>query len=120
MFSQLSHWVCEKRGTCKARLTTNDRIVVKPCKLADIYSSHSHGPDPTRLEIIQSITKMKDRSTNSEDSTRSIFASGVGTMNNSASGISVLPKFDSVKRTIRRKNLLQQMSVKLQWPRKSS
>ena len=31
-YSQISHWVCEKRGTCKARLTTNERTVVKPCK----------------------------------------------------------------------------------------
>ena len=99
--SQFSHWVCEKRGTGKARLSTNDRIVVKPCKIADIYSSHSHGPDPTRFEIVQSITKMKDRAANCEDSARTIFASGVETMSNSS--ISAQPKFDSVKRTIRRR-----------------
>ena len=96
--SQLSHWVCEKRGTCKARLTTNLRIVVIPCQIADINSSHSHGPDTKRFEIVQSISQMKDRATNSEDSTRSILASGVGTMSNSS--IAALPRFDSVKRTI--------------------
>ena len=114
--SQISHWVCEKRGTCKARLTTNDRTFVQPCKLADIYSSHSHGTDPTRFEIIRSITKMKDRATNCEDSTRLMFASGVETMSNS--GISALPKFDSVKRTILRiKSSTTDNAVKLQWPR---
>ena len=62
---------------------------------------------------------MKDRAANCEDSTRTIFASGVETMSNSS--ISALPKFDYVKRTIRRIKPLQQiMSVKLHWPRKSS
>ena len=55
--SQLSHWVCEKRGTCKARLSTNDRIVVKPCKIADIYSSHSHGPDPSIILLDSKLFK---------------------------------------------------------------
>lgn len=41
---------------------------------------------------------MKNRATNSEDSTRSIFASGIETMSNPA--ISALPKIDSVKRII--------------------
>ena len=43
---------------------------------------------------------MKNRATNSEDSTRSIFASGIKTMSNPA--ISALPKIVSVKSTIRR------------------
>ena len=98
--AQLSHWVCEKRGTCKVRLTTNHQIVIKPCNIADIHSSHSHGPDPTILQIVKSITNMKNRATSSEDRTRSIFARGIETMSNSA--ISALPKIDSVKRTIRR------------------
>ena len=29
--NQLKHWVCEKRGTCKARITTNfDMVITKP------------------------------------------------------------------------------------------
>ena len=64
----------KNEALCKARLTTNLRIVVKPCQIADINSSHSHGPDTTRFEIVQSISQMKDQATNSEDSTRSISA----------------------------------------------
>ena len=50
--------------------------------------------------MIKGITKMKTRAENSEESTRLIFASGIGTMTDSA--ISTLVKFDSLKRTIRR------------------
>ncbi|KAI6649012.1 hypothetical protein LOD99_6895 [Oopsacas minuta] len=43
---------------------------------------------------------MKERALNSETSTRSILASGLGSMNEST--IAALPKFDTIKRTIRR------------------
>lgn len=97
---QLSHWVCENRGTCKARISTNDANVVKPTSVPDIHSSHTHGSNTSRVEMIKGITKMKTRAENSEESTRFIFASGIETMTDSA--ISTLVKFDSLKRTIRR------------------
>ena len=72
----------------------------KPQNNSDIHISHTHGPDSTRVALIKGISKMKDRALNSEDSTRCILASGLELMNDSS--ISVLPKFDSIKRTIRR------------------
>ena len=47
---QLSHWVCENRGTCKARISTNDANVVKLTSVADIHLSHTHGQIPPELK----------------------------------------------------------------------
>ena len=41
------HWLCEKRATCKARLSTKEGVVIKPESRSDIHSSHTHGPNPT-------------------------------------------------------------------------
>ena len=46
---QLSHWVCENRRTCKARISTNDANVVKPTSVAGIHSSHTHRPNTSRV-----------------------------------------------------------------------
>ena len=46
------------------------------------------------------LTHMKERALNSESSTRSILASGLEVINESS--LAALPKFDSIKRTIRR------------------
>ncbi|KAI6661779.1 hypothetical protein LOD99_9846 [Oopsacas minuta] len=50
--------------------------------------------------MIKVITQMKERALNFETSTRSILASGLGSMNEST--IAALPKFNSIQRTIRR------------------
>ena len=70
----------ENRATCKARMSTNDANVVKPTIVADIHLSHTHGPNTPRIEVINGVTKMKARATNSEESTRLILASGIETM----------------------------------------
>ena len=93
------HWLCEKRATCKARLSTEE-VVIKPESRSDIHSSHTHRPNPMRAEIIKGLTQMKERALNSESSTRSILSSGLELMNESS--IAALPKFDSIKLTIRR------------------
>ena len=72
-----SHWVCEKRGTCKARLITQDRNVIKPTDMTDIHSTHTHAPDCLRVEMIRGLNTMKHRAMNSIDSTRSILATGL-------------------------------------------
>ena len=78
---KLSHWVCERRGTYNARLTTIAGVVKQPPSISDIYASHTHCPDPARADIIKGITRMKERATNSEDTTRSIVITGIQTMN---------------------------------------
>ncbi|KAI6649667.1 hypothetical protein LOD99_6671 [Oopsacas minuta] len=94
------YWLCEKRATCKARVSTEEGVVIKPESRSVIYSSNTHGPNPVRGEMIKGISQMKERALNSETNTRSILASGLGSMNEST--IAALPKFDSIKRTIRR------------------
>ena len=76
--------------------------------MTDIHSSHTHAPDCSRVEMIRGLNTMKYRARNSNDSTRSILATGLETMTDST--ISKLYKFDSIKRTIRRKNVLQKIS----------
>ena len=65
-----------KPATCKASISINDANVVKPTIVADIHSSHTHGPNTSRIEMIEGVTNMKARATNSEESTRLILASG--------------------------------------------
>ena len=104
-----SHWVCEKRGTCKARLITQDRNVIKPTDMTDIHSTHTHAPDCSRVEMIRGLNTMKHRAMNSIDSTRSILATGLETMTDST--ISKLSKFDSIKRTIRRQKCSENFTI---------
>ena len=55
--TQVKHWVCEKRGTCKARVTTNfDLFIVKP-DTTEILDSHSHGPNTPRIKMLQGYNK---------------------------------------------------------------
>ena len=98
------HWICEKRATCKARITTKDGVVINPPNKSEIILSHTHAPEPMRVEMIKGITRMKDRAVSSEDTTRSILSSGLGLMTDSS--ISALPKLDSLKRRIRRQKSL--------------
>ena len=81
---EFQHWVCEKRGQCKARLTTrSDLVVVKPCDMIQIQETHTHCSYKPRIEMLNGYNQMKERaSQNSEESTRSIFVSGVATMGN--------------------------------------
>ena len=83
---EFQHWLCEKRGQCKARLTTrSDLVVVKPCDMIQIQETHTHGSDKPRIEMLNGYNQMKERaSQNSEESTRSIFASGVAIMGTSS------------------------------------
>ena len=104
-----SRWVCEKRGTYKARLITQDRNVIKPTDMTDIHSTHTHAPDCSRVEMKRGLNTMKHRAMNSIDSTRSILATGLETMTDST--ISKLSKFDSIKRTIRRQKCSENFTI---------
>ena len=84
---------------CKARLHTRDNQVIKPTFIGEIHSSHNHGSDPVRIDMLKGYNALKQHSLNSEESTRVILSSGIATM--SSSTIAKLPKLSSVKRTIR-------------------
>ena len=96
----VQQWVCEKRGVSKSRLHTKNNDVIMPKSLEEILSSHTHGSDPARIGMIRGYNYLKERSFNSEESTRAILSNGIEQM--SSSSIAQLPKLPSVKRTIRK------------------
>ena len=42
--NELKRWVCEKRGHCKARVTTSANLVIMKLNPEEIQNSHTHGP----------------------------------------------------------------------------
>ena len=92
-------WVCEKLGTCKARLHTIHDTVVKPVDPDDINTTHTHEPDQSRIEMLKAYSKIKEQAKESEMSTRSILSTGMQTLH--PSSMVKLPQLASVKRTIR-------------------
>ena len=95
----LSYWVCEKRGTCKARIHTREDIITKPVLISEIEQAHTHTPSQDRIQMLKDYRKMKDIASNSEQSTRGILSLGIEEMHPST--VNKLPKLESVKRTIR-------------------
>ena len=49
----VQQWVCEKIGVCKARLHARDNQVIKPTFIDEIHSSHNHGSDPARIDMLK-------------------------------------------------------------------
>ena len=95
----IEYWVCEKRGSCKARIHTSNNDIIKPHNSSEIYCQHSHSPDMSRVEMLRGYNNLKEVAKNSETSTRNLLANSVQNM--SAESIVKLPKLASVKRTIR-------------------
>ena len=71
------HWVCEKRGICKARLQTMNDSIIKPANPSDIQSQHFHGPDIARIERLKGYSDLKIAARNSEVSTRNLLSISV-------------------------------------------
>ncbi|KAI6655445.1 hypothetical protein LOD99_2280 [Oopsacas minuta] len=95
----VQQWVCENRGTCKACMYTKGDENIKPTQINDIYSSHMHGSNPVRIEMLRGYNIVKERSINSEESARVFLSHGIERMGSSS--IAQLPKLESVKRFIR-------------------
>ncbi|KAI6655692.1 hypothetical protein LOD99_1832 [Oopsacas minuta] len=77
--------------------TKGDEII-KSTKINDIYSSHPHGSNPVRIEMLRGYNMVKECSINSEESTRVILSHGIERMGSSSTA--QLPKLESVKRII--------------------
>ena len=103
------HWVCEKRGICKARLQTLNDNVIKPENPSVIQSQHSHGPDIARVEMLKGYNDLKIAARNSEVSTRNLLF--ISVVNFTTETINKLPKLDSVKRTIRNYKSIDEENV---------
>ena len=102
----IQQWVCEKRGVCKARMHSRNSLLIKPSLPNEVHASHTHGSDPSRIEMLKVYNYVKERSKDSEESTRAILSIGIEQM--TSPSIAKLPNLDSVKRTIRNcKNIAQ-------------
>ena len=67
--------LCEQRRTCNARLTTSPAgAVLLPSVLTEILSSHTHGPNPARSEMLRHYQSMQDRALVSGEKTRTIYS----------------------------------------------
>ena len=97
---EVSYWVSEKRGICKARIHTINDVITKPLEVSEIELSHAHPPSQDRIEMLKQYGEMKNLATTSEQSTRGILSLGTATMHQIT--INKLPKLESVKRTIRK------------------
>ena len=104
----IKQWTCEKRGVCKARIHTRDNVLIKPTFIHEIEDGHTHGSDPARIVMLKGYNYVKQRSINSEESTRAILSIEIEQM--PSSSIAKLPNLDSVKRTIRNYKKVSQVS----------
>ena len=62
----------KKRGVCNERIHTRNNLVIKPILITEIHDGHNHGSDPARIEMLKGYNYVKQRSINSEESTRNI------------------------------------------------
>ena len=76
--------------------------------LEEIHSSHTHGSDPARIEMMRGYNYVKERSFNSEESTKFILSNGIE--QKSSLSIAHLPKLTFVKRTIRKCKSVSEIS----------
>ncbi|KAI6655653.1 hypothetical protein LOD99_1793 [Oopsacas minuta] len=90
----VTHWLCEQRGVCKARVHTKGMVIVKRT------NEHSHGPDEQTADCCEAKAGMKRRARESQDSTHHIVGESLQTASEGTAA--KLPKLDSLKRTIQR------------------
>ena len=89
-----THWQCEKRGICKARIHTNGNVIIKRTNI------HLHLPNEEEIDCITTKSGLKRKARDTHDSTHGILGDVLETVNE---GTTIkLPKLDSLKRTIRR------------------
>ncbi|XP_077474545.1 hsc70-interacting protein isoform X2 [Stigmatopora argus] len=90
----ITYWRCEERGRCGGRLKTVNDI------LHGVPLTHSHRPDPSRVVVLKTVQKMKERASNTGEITSSIIQNCTSNFPLEATGS--LPKKESLYRMIRR------------------
>ncbi|KAI6661256.1 hypothetical protein LOD99_10077 [Oopsacas minuta] len=89
-----SHWQCEQRGECKARVHTKGMEIVKRT------NEHLHAPDVQATACCEIKASIKRKARDTQDSSHQII--GEGMLTASEGTAAKLPKLDSLKRTIQR------------------
>ena len=88
-------WKCDVRGTCKARLHIRDGRVVNR------INTHTHPGDPTRMEVLRTLTMMRNRASNSVEQTAQVLAASIENLTGAGKG--AMPSVANLKRTIQKK-----------------
>ena len=91
-----THWQCEKKGFCKARLHTRGEAVVKRT------GEHLHDSDALGVICLEVKAGVKRRARDTTDTTQQILSDVLLVRSTSDAIATKLPKLDSLKRTIRR------------------
>ena len=93
IWGDVTHWQCERKGACKARLHTQGMLIVKRT------NEHLHGPDIAAVSCVETKSGIKRKAHQTQDSTHHIIGENLALVTQSAA--IKLPKIDSLKRTIR-------------------
>ena len=95
---EVTHWLCEKRGVCNARIHTQGTEIVK------WTNEHLHAPDEQAVSCCETKMGIRRSSRESQDNSHHIVGRVVTVSEGTAAK---LPKLDSLKRTIQRQRVQQ-------------
>ena len=96
---EVTHWLCEKRGICNARIHTQGTEIIKRT------NEHLHAPDEQSVSCCETKIGIKRRARESQDSSHHIVGDSVVTVSEGTAA--KLPKLDSLKRTLQRQRVQQ-------------
>ena len=94
IYGDVTHWQCEKKGECKARIHTRNMNIIKRT------NEHTHGPDQQLITCLETKVGIKRKAQETQDSTHCII--GEHLISVCEGTAAKLPKIESLKRTIRR------------------
>ena len=96
---EVTHWLCERRGSCKAIIHTKGLEIVKRT------NDHLHAPDEQAASCCEVKAGIKRKANESQDSSHQILGETLQTVSESTAA--KLPRLSSLKRTIQRQRVLQ-------------
>ena len=95
VIGDVTHWQCEKRDSCKARIHTKGSVIIKRT------NEHLHDAEMTHIRNLEVKVGIKRRARESNDPVHHIV--GDELQDAATETVVKLPKIDSLKRTIRRR-----------------
>ena len=93
----VTHWLCEQRGLCKAIIHTQGGEIIKRTNI------HLHAPDAQAVNCCEVKAGMKRKAMHSQDTSHQIVGEELQMVSEGTAA--KLPKLDSLKRTIQRERL---------------
>ena len=94
---ETTHWLCERRGLCKAIIHTKGLEIIKQT------NEHCHPPDENYISCCEVKVSIKRKAKDSQDCSHYIVGECLETVSEGTAAI--LPKLDSLKRTIQRQRV---------------